>query len=124
MCVKNSCREGSFFNETSAVCVEKVCTCNNGVHAVGSKCNEHGNEQCLVCSRGYSFELKLNDKIVDVDENKVLNFGNYPNLQKTCIKTECQCQHGTPATGLACTRHNLELCHSCDDGFHLQCFNL
>ena len=46
--------------------------------------------------------------------------------EKTCKENKCLCNHGMevgPNVNLTCTKHNVELCHECDDGFHLQCLN-
>ena len=119
ICEKYSCQEGSFFNETTKICVEHTCTCNNGVHAIGSNCSEHGNEQCLGCFDGFSFAYKFNGNFIDKEHVKMFINGNYPTLQKTCTKNLHAYRSQGPCESKPCK--NSAICYDSFDDFMCAC---
>lgn len=49
----SKCKEGFYIN-AAHMCAVKICTCKNGIAAVGTGCTTNGREQCFACSQGFT----------------------------------------------------------------------
>ena len=94
-----------------------MCTCNNGVSAIGNNCNQHGNEQCVECFDGFSFAYKYNGNIVDKEHIKMFETGNYPDLQKICTKGLHPCDSKPCKNSAICYESSDDFVCVCKPGY-------
>lgn len=93
-----SCLDGYRLNSND-VCVPNICTCSNGINAVGVDngivlCPEHNIEVCQSCNRGYHLSLKK------------------------CVPNQCVCLNGAPTEAEDCKFHGDFNCDRCSAGYH------
>merc|ERR1711998_323531 len=89
-------------------CLKRECACNNGDPATDADCTRHL-ERCVACESGY--QLYNNNCASCSDE--------YYKDGDQCVKRECTCENGTPATDSDCTK-NLERCVACESSHYLK----
>ena len=77
------------------LCVENVCTCQDGIHSRNDQCDIHGEEFCLSCDVG--FYLKID--------------------QHLCLENQCSCSNGVGNVNTNCASHDKESCNRCDSGY-------
>ena len=97
--VIESCDIGEELNLTSLECLEKQCTCENGVGSKGIYCQKHLTENCVSCNTGF-YKKEVDNSI-------------------KCEKSICKCPNGIAITGESCDENNALSCESCDKNYVL-----
>ena len=102
---------------SDAVCGrDKQCKCANGVPATGIHCPTHGSTKCISCRGKYYLDNGLCLPWQDCDKRGKVEFrrgSNTANAQCGRAK-QCECEHGTGATGTACPTNGDAKCVKCD----------
>ena len=107
------CPDGEHFDEDSGLCKTNECSCRNGIAAVRNGCVQHGMDSCSSCEAGHHPAYILLD-----------NFSASLSSIFICKANICNCNNGSPTTGISCGHWNETGVHTgcshCNTGFHLE----
>ena len=95
-------------------CVQKVCTCSNGVAVGHTSCDNHATNQCASCNAGYE---------LDNNECVACEAGEYSTAGGSCQTKQCTCTGGTAATSTECISNGDEDCASCNADYIMSTTN-
>lgn len=122
---ENTCKTGFHLAEDQ-ICQPNICTCKNGTPLTGVECLEHNLESCRICNPGYHRDKQeildaLLNQEKELKEEAKYNY-RHRNTRlvdsvSVCHIDTCQCDNGTPYTGLHCPTEFLNYCEFCDPGF-------
>jgi len=126
--------DGDAFLHQDGRCGNKKCVCKNGVAVDADKCTTNRGNLCKSCDPGFALwgdteqcvretcRCKNGMPKVDcqgtVDEECQSCRDGFHLQGQQCVANECRCRHGVAAKGSTCLEDDLEVCSSCDRGFH------